>query len=207
MHSIALNLEAAQYLSGWRAEAGSLFLPALSESRVGEQVAVRVGLYGQPIRATVFGKVAMVRRMGRPSLPPGIELYLDRASVPAARFLAMVARGEPVPFRERAPRFAVERQFLVESRDVLMDIHTLTVSEGGCALHWPAGDLPQPGDVLSIRLGAGIFAPTARGVVCWNALGGPVERAVGVRIVPEGRGARAWKALVADAARSGARAA
>ena len=113
MHSIALNLEPAQYLSGWRAEAGSLFLPALSESRVGEEVAVRVGIYGQPIRATLFGKVALVRRVGRPSLPPGIDLALDRASMPAARFLAMAARGEPVSFRERAPRYAAERRVRV----------------------------------------------------------------------------------------------
>src|SRR5512137_1457768 len=127
MHSAALNLEPAQYLSGWRAEAGSLFLPALSESRVGDQVAVRVGLYGQPIRATVFGKVAMVRRMGRPSIPPGIELYLDRASLPAARFLAMVARGEPVQFRERAPRYAVSREFQVEARSASRDVRAVTV--------------------------------------------------------------------------------
>jgi hypothetical protein len=206
MQSTALNLESAQYLSGWRAEAGSLFLPALSESRVGDQVAVRVGLYGQPIRATVFGKVAMVRRMGRPSLPPGIELYLDRASLPAARFLAMVARGEPVQFRERAPRYALERDLSVTARGATVEARTATVSEGGCAFHWPAGDLPQPGDVLAIRLGEGLFAPTARAVVCWNALGGPVERMVGVRIVPEGRGARAWKSVVTEAARSGARA-
>jgi hypothetical protein len=207
MHSAALNLEAEQYLSGWRAEAGSIFLPALSESRVGDRVAIRVGLYGKPIRATVFGKVAMVRRMGRPSLPPGIELYLDPASLPAARFLAMVARGEPVQFRERAPRYAVERALAVETRGTSVEARTATVSEGGCAFRWPDGDLPQPGDVLAIRLGEGLFAPTARAVVCWNSVGGPVERMVGVRIAPEGRGARAWKFLVSEAARSGARAA
>src|SRR5512141_2197229 len=93
LHSVALNLEGTQFLSGWRPEAGAIFVPALSEARVGDDVAVRLGILGQSIRATVFGTVAMVRRVGRPSLPPGIELLVDRASLPAARFLAMAARG------------------------------------------------------------------------------------------------------------------
>jgi len=207
MQSVALNLEPSQFLSGWRAQSGSLFLPALSESRVGEEVAVRIGIYGQTIRATVFGKVALVRRMGRPSLPPGVELSLDKASIPAARFLAMAARGEPVSFRERAPRFAAERLVtLTSASGSTFETTTMNLSEGGCSLRWP-GELPQIGELVSIRIGDGFFAPTARAVVCWNALGNPAERSVGVRIVPQGRGARAWKNLVADVAKSGARAA
>jgi len=208
MQSVALNLEPSQFLSGWRAQSGSLFLPALSEARVGEEVAVRIGIYGQTIRATVFGKVALVRRMGRPSLPPGVELALDKASIPAARFLAMAARGESVSFRERAPRFAAERDLAVTTGSgATFETRTMNLSEGGCSLRWP-GELPQIGELVSIRIGDGLFAPRARAVVCWNALGAAaVERSVGVRIVPQGRGARAWKSLVAEVARSGARAA
>jgi len=207
MQSIALNLEPSQFLAGWRAESGSLFLPALSDARVGEEAAVRIGIYGQTIRATLFGKVALVRRVGRPSLPPGVELALDKASIPAARFLAMAARGESVSFRERAPRFAAERRIvLTTGTGRTVETHTINLSEGGCSVRWP-GDLPQIGDVISLRFADGIFAPTARAVVCWNALGGSVERSVGVRIVPQGRGARAWKSLVGEVARSGARAA
>src|SRR5512135_2597622 len=110
MNTIALNLETQQFLSGWRSETGALFLPALSDCRVGEQVVVRIGLYGQQVRATVYGKVAMVRRVGRPSLPPGVEVFLDPASIPAARYLALVASGEPVSFQVRAPRYAVGRK-------------------------------------------------------------------------------------------------
>ena len=67
LHSVALNLEAAQYLAGWRPEGGTLFLPALSEGRVHDEVAVRVGIFGQAIRATLFGRsrscgVSAVRR-------------------------------------------------------------------------------------------------------------------------------------------------
>ena len=206
MHSISLNLEPAQFLSAWRGATGSLFLPALSDARVGDAVAARVGIYGQPIRATVFGRVSAVRKVGRPALPPGIDLALDRASLPAAGFLAMAARGEAVSFRDRKARYAAERSLTIVHTTGTLETTTLNLSEGGCSVRWP-GQLPLVGDVVGIRLGGGLFPPVARAVVCWNQPGGPVERSVGLRLISEGRGARAWRALVADVARSGARAA
>ena len=206
MHSVAVNLEGAQYLAGWRPEAGTLFLPTLSDTRVGALVAVRVGIYGQAIRATLFGKVALVRRVGRPALPPGVELHLDKISLAAAGFLAMAARGEAVTFKERQPRWSCERPLEVEHAGLPQAVTTLNVSEGGCAVRWPA-QLPLVGDVVTLRLSDGVFAPKARAIVCWNQPGGAVERTVGLRIVAEGRAGRAWRALVAKVARSGARAA
>jgi hypothetical protein len=206
VHSVTVNLDAAQYLAGWRPEAATLFLPTLSESRVGDEVAVRVGIYGQAIRATVFGKISLVRRVGRPTLPPGVEVHLDKQSVAAAGFLALAARGEPVTFKERLPRFAHEQRLTFQHGGVPVEAVTLNVSEGGCAVRWP-GQLPLVGDLVSIRLGDGVFAATARAIVCWNQPGGAVERSVGLRIVPAGRGGRAWRSLVAKVARSGARAA
>lgn len=204
MNSIALNIEPNQFLAGWREDAGSLFLPALSESRVGEQVVARIGLFGQPVRATIYGKVAMVRRIGRPSLPPGVEIHLDRASVPAARYLAAVAGGEPVTFRVRAPRFAVERPVVVTFDSARVEARTITLSEGGCSIAWPSGDPPTPGELLALRFANGFLAPTAEAVVCWTG-SDPVDRAFGVRIVSEGRGGRAWRALVDETARGSAR--
>lgn len=206
MHSVSVNLESDQFLSGYRPDAGALFVPTLSESRVGDEVAVRVGIYGQTIRATLFGKVALVRRVGRPSLPPGVELALDQASLPAARFLAMAARGEPVRFRDRAPRYAAERRLVLLHAGASIAATTVNLSEGGCAVRWPA-PLPLVGDLVGIRLGGGIFAPVARAVVCWQQPGGPLERSVGLRVVSEGRAARAYRSLVAEVARSGAAAA
>lgn len=206
MHSVSVNLDPPQFLAGWRPETGMIFLPALSESRVGDEVAVRVGIYGQPIRATLFGKVALVRRVGRPALPPGVELSLDRGSLPAAGFLAMAARGEPFNFRERSPRFAAERPLVIGVGSDLVETSTLNLSEGGCAVRWQ-GPLPLVGDVLTIRLGGGLFAPSAKAVVCWNQPGGAVERSIGLRVIAAGRAAKAWRALLADVARSGARAA
>src|SRR5512138_348492 len=158
VQSVSLNVEAAQFLAGWRPENGNLFLPALSDSRVGEEVAVRVGIYGQSIRATLFGRVALVRRVGRPALPPGVEIALDRTSLAAAGFLALAARGEAVSFRERAPRYAVERRLLVEHAGATFETTTLNLSEGGCSLRWPA-QLPLVGDLVTVRLGRGMFAP------------------------------------------------
>jgi len=206
LHSVSVNLDAAQYLAGFRPEAATLFLPTLSESRVGDEVAVRVGIYGHAIRATLFGKVSLVRRVGRPALPPGAEIHLDRNSRPAAGFLAMAARGEPVTFQERSPRFAVERTLPVEHGGTWREVMTINISEGGCTIRWP-GQLPLVGDVVSVRIGEGFFAKTALAIVCWNQPGGPVERSVGLKIVSEGRPARAWRAIAQKAAKSGARAA
>lgn len=201
MHSVSVNLEPAQYLAGWRPEAGSLFVPAVSGARVGDHVAVRVGIYGQAIRATVHGKVAAVRRVGRPALPPGVELSLDRASLPAAGFLAMAARGEPVSFHERPPRFAVALPITAVHGGARVATTTLNVSDGGCALRWPGAALPQAGEVVTLRAGRGLLAPAVSGVVCWSHPGGAVERSVGLRLVAEGRAGRAWRARVAGASR------
>jgi hypothetical protein len=147
-----------------------------------------------------------VRHVGRPALPPGVELHLDKISLAAAGFLAMAARGEQVSFQERRPRWAHERPLAVEHGGNPQTVTTLNLSEGGCAVRW-AGQLPLVGDEVRIKLGDGLFAPVASAVVCWNQPGGAVERSVGLRIVSAGRGGRAWRALVEKVSRSGARAA
>ena len=201
-----MNLEPGQFLAGYRTEHGSLFVPALSDSRVGDEVALRVGIYGQTIRATIFGKVSLVRRVGRPALPPGVELQLDRGSLAAAGFLASAARGEPVSFRARAPRYAVARRLVVEQGGNLFETASVNVSEGGCAIGWP-GALPLVGDVVALKLRSGPLPPTARAVVCWNQAGGADGRTVGLRVVVQGRGGRAWRSFIAELARRGVRSA
>jgi hypothetical protein len=203
VHSVSVTVEPEQYLAGWRSEAGCLFIPALSEARVGDQAAVRVGIFGQTIRATLFGRISLVRRMGRPALPPGVELQLDRASLAAAGFLAMAARGEPVSFRERLPRFAVERRVTVEHGGATFETTTLNLSEGGCAVRWP-GQLPLVGDLVSLKLGEGLFGGSAKAVVCWNQPGGATDRSVGLKVVAEGWSGRAWRGVVKAVAKDGA---
>jgi hypothetical protein len=204
VHSVAFNLEATQFLAGWREKSGTLFVPTLSEARVGDEVAIRIGIQGHAIRATLFGKVALVRRVGRPALLPGVELHLEKHSLAAAGFLAMAARGEPVTFKERAPRWGASRTLHVAQGAAALDVTTLNVSEGGCAVAWP-GQLPLVGDEISIRLGETFFTPKLRAIVCWNQPGVEGEKAVGLKVVSSGRGGRAWRALVDGVARSGAR--
>jgi hypothetical protein len=204
VHSVSVNLEPSQFLAGWRPESGAIFLPTLSEARVGDEVAARIGVLGQTIRATVFGKVASVRRIGRPSIPPGIELRLDAGSVPAAGFLAMAARGEPVNFKERPPRFTVERPLHVILGGAPISIATVNVSDGGCSARWPV-KVPLVGDLMLVRLGSGLMAPRAEAVVCWVQEIGQDAPTVGLRLHAGGRAGRTWKTLVASVARSGAR--
>jgi hypothetical protein len=204
VHSVSINLDPSQFSAGWRPANRTLFLPTLSESRVGDQVAVRVGIIGQAIRATLFGKVSLVRRVGRPALPPGIELQLDHASLPAAGFLAMAARGETVTFKERSPRFAVERRVTIRHAKTWERVATLNLSEGGCSVRWP-GPLPLVGDVVSVRLAEGLFEPTGRGIICWNQPGTEQQRTVGLRVIVEGRFGKAWTAMISEVIGSGAR--
>lgn len=206
MYSVSVTVEPEQYLAGWRSEQGYLFIPALSEARVGEQAAVRVGIYGQTIRATLFGRISLVRRIGRPALPPGVELQLDRGSLAAAGFLAMAARGEPVTFREREARYAVERRVGVEHAGTPFETTTLNVSEGGCAVRWP-GQLPLVGDMVQLRIGDGFFGSTAKAIVCWNQPGGASDRSVGLRVVAQGLGGRAWRGVVKHVAKTATHAA
>jgi hypothetical protein len=205
VHSISFNVEPSQFLVGWREVAGTLFLATLSETRVGDEVAVRLGIHGHAIRATLCGKVALVRRVGRPALPPGVELQLERNSLAAARFLATAARGEPVSFRDRAPRWSARRPLRLEHGGMGMEVTTVNVSEGGCALAWD-GRLPLPpaGDAVAIRLKDGFLTRAVRAVVCWSEPGPGGERRVGLKVVAEGRAARAWRTLVDAVARSGA---
>ena len=203
MHSVSVVIEPAQYLASFREKTGTVFLPVLSETRVGEEVAVRVGILGHAIRATLSGRVALVRRMGRPSLPPGIDLQLERNSLAAAYFLAAAARGVPVPFQERAPRWVHEQPLVMERGGARVEVTTLNVSEGGCAVRW-SGQLPLVGDTLAIRLKEGLFPHVLRAVVCWNLPGSDRDRSVGLKVLAEGRGARTWLTLVGAVSRNGA---
>ena len=201
MQSVSLNLEAAQFLAGWRPENGYLFLPALSDSRVGEQVAVRLGIFGQSIRATLFGKVALVRRVGRPALPPGIEICArpdqpGRGRLPGpggARRGRQLPRAGPA-LRRRAGRSTVEHG------GAPIETTTLNVSEGGCSLRWPA-QLPLVGDLVlgadrarAVRAGGargGLLEPAGRDRGAERGAADPPRRTGGARLAQPGERRRA----------------
>jgi hypothetical protein len=199
----AVNILPEQFLAGWQPETGRLFLPTLSDAQLGELVAIRVGLTGQELRATLFGVVALVRRIGRPSLPPGVDLQLEIDSRRTAGWLAAAARGEEVTFRERPPRFVAERALLAVRERITVPVLTLNLSESGCSLRW-TGPLPDPGEAIGLRVGEGLLAAAPRGIVAWTAVAKLGQGRVGIRISASGRAERVWARLAAEAARSGA---
>lgn len=203
MRNGTVSVAAGQYLASWEPESGSLFVPAFSEADLGEEIAVQVALHGQELRATLLGRVALVRRVGRPSLPPGAQIQLDLDSCRAAVWLAAAAAGQPVDFRSRPTRFVASHPLLASGEDRPMPVRTVNVSSDGAALRWP-GPLPAPGDLVTLRLRHGLLAPTAQAVVAWVAPAPGGASRVGVRIVAEGRAARAWARLAEDAERDGA---
>jgi hypothetical protein len=199
----SVTVAPAHFLAGWRPDSGSLFLPVFSDAHLGAPVAVRVGLVGHPIRATLFGVVALVRRIGRPSLPPGAEISLDGDSRRTAGLLAAAARGEEVSFRDRPPRFVAARTLLAVRDDVALPATTTNLSSSGCALTW-SGTPPRCGEEISLKLGEGLLAATPRAVVAWAAPAGRGGARVGLRMIATGRGQRAWEKLVAELERAGA---
>ncbi len=201
-----VELRGQDFLVGWDAAASRLFVSsaALVEGRAGALAAVRIGIRGTGIAATVMGTVVAVRRAGTPSLPAGVSLALDPRGASAARYLALVSQGRPVEFNEREPRYALERPVTVapEGAD-RFESNTVNVSASGCCVRWP-GPAPGVGDTLRIRPGRTFLAPAAWATVCWAARAADQGGTAGLRLDVAGRAARTWRSLVEQAARSGA---
>src|SRR5437588_685083 len=145
-----------EFLAGWKPEQAQVFVNGIAEAEIGKELAARIQIAGQGARATVIGTVSLLRRVGRPKLPPGVEIKLDVRSIPAVQFLARVSRGEPFAFRERSPRYALERKLKLKRDEVEVEVTTVNVSEGGCFVHWQ-GTLPLVGETIGIRLGDSIL--------------------------------------------------
>jgi Tfp pilus assembly protein PilZ len=198
-----VSVDPGHYLASWQPESGVLFVPAFADADLGDEVAVQVGLRGGSLKATLLGQVSLVRRVGRPSLPPGAQLQLDEESRRTAGWLAAAAAGAPVDFRARPPRYVIAYPILVSGAgERIVPVQTANVSADGAALRW-SGRLPAPGELVGLRLADRLFAPTADAVVAWVAPSGSRPPRVGVRVVAAGRAARAWARLAEDAERDG----
>lgn len=196
--------EPEDYLAGWDAEASRLFLPALVEARAGVKAAVRVTIGGTGIAATVTGTVVGVRRAGSRALAPGVFVALDSGGVAAAGYLARVARGRPVDFNEREPRYLLERPLAVAHPTAgRFESTTVNVSESGCCVRW-SGPPPAAGEAVRIRPGPALLGSALDATVCWVGGPGALADAAGLRLQPAGLAGRLWRALVEKAARSGA---
>ena len=174
--------------------------PRWASASLGEKVAVRVGISGETVRATLHGTVTLVRHHGRRTLPPGVELRLHGESLLAA-LLSGVGGARRAG---RLPRAAP------------------ALSRRAAAARPPrrrgaAGPHPQR---LRGRLRRGLerrrrrrrascsacgsrfFGPVASAVVCWRRACGPADWQVGLQLGGSRRALRAWKAFTEAARRA-----
>lgn len=197
-----LNLWPEEYLEGWDPGASRLFLPALAETPLGTHAAIRITIRGTGIAATVTGPIVAARRIGSSALVPGVVLGVEGRGAAAAAYLERVARGQPVEWNERDPRYAVAWRLLITGDRGRFWATTINVSQEGCSVTWPGPTL-KVGQEIRVRTGA-LFAPTLLASVCWAGEPEHATRSAGLRLVLGGRAGRRWRTAVEQAALSGA---
>lgn len=200
--ALALQLWPEEFVEGWEPIPSRLFLPALAGSPLGTTAAVRVTIRGTGIAATVTGPVIAARRIGSQTLAPGVFLGLRGRGAAAAAYLEKVARGQPVDFSERDPRYAARWRVALSGSRGRFSATTLNVSEEGCQVTWP-GPAVAVGEAIRIRLRT-LFGPTLVGSVCWANGPGPQSHTAGLRLRLIGRAGRRWRSAVERAANGGA---
>jgi hypothetical protein len=197
----ALELEPEEYLSGWDPQTARLFLPVLASARLNARVAIRITIRRTGIGATVSGPVVAVRHAPGPGLPAGGQLALAGRSAGPANYLAQVARGLPVDFNERDPRFAVAWGLTLGGAAGNVQAQTVNVSEEGCAVSWRGAPV-RPGTRVLVRRGR-LLATTLPAVVCWSTAAEGLASA-GLHLEPGPRAGQAWRAALDREVRRGA---
>ena len=194
---VHVSLEPDELVGAWRPESRRFLLATREPLRLQQRVAARITAVGLGVSATITGRVASASRHGNLYR---IELVPDEARLRAVERLLAVARGQPVDYKPRAPRFLATMPAVVYGAGGPTYMTTFSVSEKGCGLVW-SGSIPQIGAPLDVRLGAGNRAVAFHAVVCWAAQSGR-SATVGVRFVAGA--ASAWSTMITDVKRSGA---
>jgi hypothetical protein len=195
--AIEVPLRPEELIAAWRPDAARLVLPVAKPLRLQQRLAVRITLVGLDVAGTITGRVAATTTEGDVRRT---ELAPDEARVRAVEKLVAVARGEPVGYEPRAPRFLATIPAVVRGPGSATYMTTFSVSANGCGLAW-TGAIPAVGTPLELRLGTGHGAVTFRGSVCWTSRTDHTAT-VGVRFA--GGASHAWAAVVAEVRRSGA---
>lgn len=196
MVAFDVRLEPSEWLGGWKPDAKRVILKLKTAPRFKDKVAVRVQLAKPSVRATLVGTVVSLNHQD--SLH-AIELALEPESLDAARMLLSAAKGEPVTFKERAPRFMVKLPVLTPGSEGSFYLTTVSVSASGCSLRWP-GSMPSVGQLLDLRF-LGSRPIDMRGVVRWRK---GASQTVGVAFMDRTATAEAWKARLEEVKKSGA---
>lgn len=191
------DLRPHELAAAWRPERGRLVLDVDRPLKLQQRVVSRLTLVGLGVAGTITGRVASSSRHGEGHR---VELVPDELRVPALQKLAAIARGEPVEYQNREPRFLASLPAVVNGPGGQTYRTTFSISAKGCGLAW-SGPVPAVGEPLQVRLGAGSRAASFRGVVCWTAQAGRVPT-VGVRFLEGPRGV--WASMLTDVEGSGA---
>jgi hypothetical protein len=197
----ALEVGPEEFLSGWEPSTSRLFLAGLVRAPLGARVAVRVTIRGTGIGATVVGPVIAVRHVAGAALPSGSYLEFPGRTAGAAHYLARVARGLPVEFNERDPRYAVSWGVTLEGDPGQFPALTENVSSEGCSLSW-RGLALAVGCRVTIRRRR-LLAPALPAQVCWTATDGELA-AAGLHLEVAGRAVQSWRSALAREVRLGA---
>lgn len=197
-----MQLWPEEYIDGWDPGTSRLFLPTMAETPLGTFASIRITIRGTGIGATVTGPVVAARRIGGSALVPGVFLGLEGRAASAADYLERVARGQPVSFHERDPRYAVAWRLALSSERGRFWATTVNVSGEGCLVTWP-GPALSVGEAIGVRIKA-LFAPTLRAAVCWSDGADAMARTAGLRLTVLGRAGRKWRSAVEKAADDGA---
>jgi len=200
--ALALALWPEEFLEGWDRAGMRLFLAAPGPLPLETRVAARITIRGTGIAATVTGPVVAARRIGGPGVTPGVFLGISARALGAVHYLERVARGIPVDFNERDPRYAVHWRVALRTGNGGLEGTTLNVSEHGCLVAWPGPPL-EPGETVLLRPRT-LFGPTLQADVCWAAGRDGAQRTAGLRFTADGLPARRWRSAVQRAVRRGA---
>lgn len=195
--AVDIPLRPDELLAAWRPDSRRLVLPTHEPLRLQQRVAARIAVVGLGVAATITGRVVSSSPFGRHYR---IELVPDDTRVRAVEKLLAVARGEPVDYKTRIPRYLAAMPAVVSGAGGPTYMTTFSVSEKGCGLAW-SGPVPAVGAPMDVRLGAGSRAVSFRSVVCWTAQSGRTAT-VGVRFLAGATGV--WATMITDVMRSGA---
>jgi hypothetical protein len=201
-HGATVALWPEEYLEAWDRANSRLFIAALAQLPLESKVAARITIRGTGIGATVSGVVVAARRIGGPGVTPGVFVGISSRGMGPSLYLERVARGLPVDFNERDPRYAVQWRVSLRCAGMELEATTLNVSDAGCLVTWPGPPL-EVGEpvVLRPRL---LFGPTLSAAVCWESGRDGAPRSAGLRLTAEGRAARRWRTAVQRAVLRGA---
>jgi len=194
---IAIALRPEELIAAWRPDAGSILLTLAEPLRLQQRVVARITVVGLGVAATVTGRVVSSSRHGDHHR---VELAPDELRHLALQKLVAIARGEPVDYQNRSPRFLAALPAVVQGPLGTHYRTTFSVSVQGCGLAW-SGPVPKVGEPLEVRVGAGSRAASFRSVVCWTSEAGR-SPAVGVKFLAGPQ--RVWASVLAEVEGSGA---